>query len=123
MPADLITPFGGPLVDLLTSQETVDDLRRLASTLPSIQLSERSRCDLELLATGAFSPLDRFLSQRDFASVVHSMRLADGTLFPIPVTLPVDESTQAHLGKDVALRTANNNIVAVMTIEEIYPWE
>ena len=119
----LIAPYGGPLVDLMEVGDAAAELARHAGTLPSIRLSERSRCDLELLATGAFSPLDRFLSQRDFASVVHDMRLADGTLFPIPVTLPVDESVHAHLGQDVALRTANNNIVAVMTIEEIYRWD
>src|ERR1051326_2302132 len=118
---NLIAPYGGHLVGLVDSDAA--ELARYAATLPSIRISERSRCDLELLATGAFSPLDRFLSHRDYPSVVHAMRLADGTLFPIPVTLPVDETAAEHLGRDVALRGPTNNILAVMTVEEVYPWD
>ena len=116
----LIPPYGGELVDLL---EPSPDLLRYAATLPSIQISERSQCDLELLATGAFSPLDRFMGQRDYQSVLDSMRLADGTLFPIPITLPIDASTPIELHHDIALRSAKNDILAVMTVEEIYGWD
>lgn len=117
----LIPPYGGPLVDLVEPRDS--DLARYASTLPSFQISERSRCDLELLATGAFSPLDRFLSQRDFQSVLDSMRLADGTLFPIPVTLPIGVDTQLELHHDVALRGPDNALLAVLSVEEIYGWD
>ena len=61
--------------------------------LPSLQLSERAVCDLELLAIGGFSPLDGFMSRDDHEWVVHDMRLANGVLFPIPVTLPIDPAT------------------------------
>jgi sulfate adenylyltransferase len=115
----LIPPYGGRLVDLIEPRTT--DLFRYAATLPSLQISERSRCDLELLATGAFSPLDRFMSQRDHQSVLDAMRLADGTLFPIPVTLPIENDLP--LGQDVALRGPDNAILAVMTVEEIYDWD
>ena len=78
----LIPPYGGQLVDLLVPPETVAELKDYAGHLPSIQLSERSVCDLELLACGAFSPLDRFMTWTDFQRVISEMRLADGHLFP-----------------------------------------
>jgi len=116
----LISPYGDRLVDLI---DPSPELARYAATLPSIQISERSQCDLELLATGAFSPLDRFMGQRDYQSVVDSMRLAGGTLFPIPITLPVDASAPVELHHDVALRSAKNDILAIMKVEEIYGWD
>lgn len=116
---DLIPPYGDrPLVDL---RDADPGRAAYAATLPSIQISPRAQCDLELLATGAFSPLDRFMSQRDYLRVVHEMRLADGTLFPIPITLPVDAPPPLH--HDVALRSAKNEILAVMTVEEVYGWD
>ena len=89
----------------------------------SIHLSDRSICDLELLATGAFSPLDRFMGAADYARVVAEMRLANGQLFPIPVTLPVPNHARVELDKDVALLDAKNEPLAVMTVEEIYEWD
>jgi len=121
----LIAPYGGNLVDLLPPTEAEDaELRQYANSLPSIQISERAVCDLELLAIGAFSPLTGFMGQADYESVVASMRLADGTLFPMPITLPVDPDNPAiELGKDIVLRNAHNQYLAVMTIEEIYDWD
>jgi len=84
----LIPPYGDVLVDLLTPTDEIDELKAHARTLPSIQLSERSVCDLELLATGAFSPLSRFIGVSDHERILDEMRLASGYLFPIPVTLP-----------------------------------
>lgn len=121
--ASLIEPFGGQLVDLLVVEdERLAELRDLASTLPTLQLSERSVCDLELLATGAFSPLDRFMGQRDFERVLNAMRLESGHVFPIPITLPVEPTRDIEPGRDIALRDAKNNILAIMTIEEMYEW-
>lgn len=115
----LIPPYGGALVDLIEPRDS--DLFHYASTLPSIQISERSRCDLELLATGAFSPLDRFMGQHDFQSVLDTMRLANGVLFPIPLTLPVSQPVELH--HDIALRGPDNGLLAVMTVEELYGWD
>ena len=84
----LISPYGGRLVDLRAAADAIDDLKARGAGSPSIQISERSVCDLELLATGAFSPLDRFMGRADYERVVEEMRLSDGTLFPIPLTLP-----------------------------------
>ena len=121
--ARLIEPYGGRLVDLIVPPDEHEALRAHANTLPSIQLSDRALCDLELLATGAFSPLDRFMGRADYERVVAEMRLADGTLFPIPVTLPVERIDDLHYDREIALRDSKNNLLAVMTVEEIYTWE
>ena len=119
----LIEPCGGKLVDLLIPPEDVAEAKRYANSLPSIRLSERSICDLELLATGAFSPLDRFMGPDDYRSVLGSMRLASGHIFPIPVTLPISDADGVREGKSVALRDQRNDLLAVMEVEEIYPWD
>lgn len=119
----LITPYGGHLIDLMVPETARADVKAYASQLPSIQLSERALCDLELLATGAFSPLDRFMGQADYHRVVDEMRLSSGHIFGIPVTLSVEPGPALQLDHDVALRDAKNNLLAVMTLEEIYPWD
>ena len=121
--ATLISPYGGELVDLMVPAEDLADARAYASTLPSLQISPRAVCDLEMLATGAFSPLKQFMGEADFRGVVSDMRLADGTLFPIPVTLPVPADAGLSVGTDVALRDSMNDLLAIMTIEELYPWD
>jgi sulfate adenylyltransferase len=118
----LISPYGGHLVNLMVPAEAHDALKAYASGLPSVQLSERSVCDLELLAIGAFSPLDRFMGQHDYQCVLDAMRLTSGVLFPMPVTLPVAPVPSHYLDHDVALRNAKNELLAVLTVEEIYPW-
>lgn len=117
----LITPYGGKLIDLTAAADEVAELRERAGRLPAMQLSERSVCDLELLATGGFSPLDRFMGQEDHRRVLEEMRLAGGHLFPIPVTLPVEASPD--LDREIALRDSKNELLAIMTIEEIYEWD
>ncbi len=119
----LIEPYGGRLIDLVASDDERADLVAYAKGLPSIQLSERSVCDLEMLAIGAFSPLDRFMGEADLASVLDTMRLPDDSISPIPVTLPVSREASVALDQDIALRNAKNNLLAVMTVEEIYEWD
>jgi sulfate adenylyltransferase len=119
----LITPYGGSLVHLFVSPELLEARKAYANTLPSIQLSQRTICDLELMATGGFSPLDRFMGQADYQRVLDDMRLADGSLFPIPVTLPVEPGGHLQLDADIALRDQKNDLLAIMTIEEIYDWD
>ena len=99
-----------------------EELER-AKTLPTVRLSERAICDFELLAVGAFNPLDRFMGRADYERVCVEMRLANGQLFPIPVTLPVANDVSISLDSDVALVDSRNDILAVMTIEEIYEWD
>lgn len=119
----LISPYGDRLVDLVVADAERETLRDYASRLPSLQLSERAVCDLEMLAIGAFSPLDQFMGQQDYEHVLRDMRLSNGAIFPIPVTLPVEPAPYITLGQDIALRNAKNDLLAVMTIEEIYPWD
>ncbi|MCS6887810.1 bifunctional sulfate adenylyltransferase/adenylylsulfate kinase [Chloroflexus sp.] len=117
----LIPPYGGRLIDLVVPAEERRELLEEASRLPSIQISMRSLCDLELLATGGFSPLTGFMGQADYERVLEEMRLADGTLWPIPVTLPVEQS---HFGSDrILLRDVHNNPLAIMELSEIYRWD
>ncbi|MFM9905447.1 MAG: bifunctional sulfate adenylyltransferase/adenylylsulfate kinase [Pyrinomonadaceae bacterium] len=119
---DLIQPYGGELINLVVNPQERDHLNAEANNLSSVQLSERSVCDLELLATGGFSPLDGFMRKGDYERVVAEMRLVDGTVFPIPVTLPVDPFDGLELNKNVALRDSRNDLLAVLMIEEIYEW-
>jgi sulfate adenylyltransferase len=117
---ELMSPYGGRLVDLVVAGAERERLVAHANTLPSIQLSDRCLHDLELLATGAFSPLSRFMGEADYRRVLGEMRLADGTLWTIPITLPVGESDRAHVGREVALRSSRNELMAVMAVEEAF---
>ena len=119
----LIAPWGGGLVDLLVPPEEEEEVRAKAGSLPSVQLSARALCDLELLATGGFSPLEGYMRRADYERVLEEMRLADGTLFPIPVTLPVSADQELRLDSEIALRDGKNNLLALMRVEEIYGWE
>lgn len=117
--AELIAPYGGQLVNLVAEGEEKAELARRAAELPSLQLSARSLCDLELLATGAFSPLDRFMGKADAERVAAEMRLAGGTLFPIPIVLAAAQMDGID-GQEIALRTPKNNLVGWMKVEEVY---
>ena len=119
----LITPYGGSLIDLTIPDEQLSSLSAYAKELTAVQLSDRTLCDLELLATGAFSPLDRFMGRRDYSRVVSEMRLNSGQLFPIPVTLPVSDEVKVKLDGEVSLLNSRNEIVALMMVEEIYEWD
>jgi sulfate adenylyltransferase len=119
----LIEPYGGELVDLMVPAEERAELKAYGSRLPSIQISERTVCDLELLATGGFSPLTGFMGAADLQRVMDEMRLANGFLFPIPITLPVEPSSALHLGHEIALRNAKNDLLALLTLDEIYEWD
>jgi sulfate adenylyltransferase len=119
----LIAPYGGKLIDLMVPVEGFEERKAYASQLPSIQISPRSVCDLELLATGAYSPLDRFMGREDHQRVLDEMRLADGHIFPIPITLPVNAHPDLRLDQDIALRSSEQELLAIMTIEEIYHWD
>lgn len=121
MPAEALnTPYGGTLVDLIVTPERAAELRTASKDFPSITLDERGLCDLELLAVGGFSPLKTFLGRADYEGVVKQMRLADGTLWPLPVVLPVKPGDGVEVGKPLGLRDVYGNLLAVMQIEEIY---
>ena len=119
----LIEPYGGELVDLLVQDEEREELQKRATTLPRLQLTPRNICDLELMATGGFSPLDRFMGQADYQRVLEEMRLADGTLFPLPITLTFTKEANIKLDGEVALVDQHNNLLAIMNADEIYDWD
>src|ERR1051325_11997392 len=116
-----MTPYGGELIDLLVSEAERESIMNRATVLPRIQLTQRNLCDLELLATGGFSPLRKFMGRADYESVLHSMRLSDGTLFPIPITLPVSKNFSE--GAEIALADDHNDLLAIMQVEEVYEWD
>ena len=118
----LARPHGGRLVDLVVGPEQAEELDRLSVAWPARRLTERQRCDLELLATGAFSPLTSFLGEADHASVCERLRLADGTLWPMPVMLDVDEPTlrAAQACGRLALRGDDGTLLAVLEPREAW---
>ncbi len=119
----LTSPYGGSLITLIASEKEKVELQKHLVNAPSIQISTRSLYDLELLATGAFSPLDRFMGKADYESVIETMRVKNGMLFPIPITLPIHNRDNINIGKPVILRSSTNEPVAIMEIEEIYEWD
>lgn len=119
----IIQPFGGALITLLKQGDAHIASREKAKQLKTLQLSARSLCDLELLAIGAFSPLNQFMGSADYKSVLTSMRLANGTLFPIPITLPVSHNEKIQIGEEITLINEYNTPLAIMKVEEKYAWD
>jgi len=109
-----------PIPELYVSPDSAQKLKREAGDLPSWDLSPRQICDLELLMNGGFSPLKGFLGQADYDAVVEEMRLADGTLWPMPITLDVSEAFAegVEIGRDIALRDQEGVILAIMSVTD-----
>ncbi|HZI19090.1 MAG TPA: bifunctional sulfate adenylyltransferase/adenylylsulfate kinase [Pyrinomonadaceae bacterium] len=119
----LIGPCGGRLVDLLAGEGEREELRGRAAGLPRLRLSPRNVCDLELMAAGAFSPLERFMGREDYRRVLGEMRLASGALFPLPVTLTARREDDLSLDAEVALADQHNDVLAVMRVEEVFEYD
>ncbi len=119
----LIEAHGGTLVNRVLEGAAAAAAVKEAATLPAITLSPREAFDLEMIAIGAFSPLTGFQGQADFTRVCKEMRLADGTVWPIPVILsPADEITaKFNAGQKVALNDPKGRLLGLMTITEKYP--
>jgi ATP sulfurylase/adenylyl-sulfate kinase len=115
-----IVPHGGLLVNRLAGRDEVDDWRNRARHLRSVTLTSRQESDVEMIGIGGFSPLTGFLGARDYHSVIDHMRLASGAIWPIPVTLSVseEEASSLSVGQPIALRAADDRLVAVMYLEE-----
>ena len=118
--AGLNTPYGSTLTNLIVDEARAAEMKAAAQGCASLTLDERGLCDLELLATGGFSPLKGFLGRADYERVVAEMRLADGTLWPLPVTLPVRPGDGIAEGKAVALRDVYGNLLAFLHVEEVF---
>ncbi len=109
-----------PVPELFVSYDSAEKLKFEATDLPSWDLTARQICDLELLMNGGFNPLKGFMSEGDYNSVVKDMRLADGTLWPMPINLDVSEKFAEGIaeGQDIALRDAEGVILAILSITD-----
>lgn len=109
-----------PIPELYVSSEIAETMKHAAGALPSWDLTPRQACDLELLMNGGFHPLKGFQGEADYNGVVENMRTADGALWPIPITLDVNEAFADKVapGQEIALRDAEGVILAVMTVTD-----
>ncbi len=121
----LVSPHGGKLKPLLLTGQRLQEEIDKAKSLPVVRLTSRETSDLIMLAMGAFSPLDGFMRKRDYQEVVKRMHMADGTMWPIPITLAVKDSFAESLpvGYDIALvDNESGELMATMTVEEKYSY-
>ncbi|MFV0473688.1 MAG: bifunctional sulfate adenylyltransferase/adenylylsulfate kinase [Pikeienuella sp.] len=109
-----------PIPELYVSAESAAKLKVEAASLPSWDLTPRQICDLELLMNGGFNPLKGFNSEADYNSILETMRLADATLWPMPITLDVSQDFADKVGpdQDIALRDQEGVILAIMSITD-----
>lgn len=123
--ADAIPPHGGHLVDRLVQGPERDCLVERAKGLKSLQLTRRKLCDLEMMAIGAYSPLEGYLNRKDYESVVGSMRLANGLLWSIPITFraTTEQASLLKEGEDIALKDEADKVLAILHLEEKYSYE
>jgi sulfate adenylyltransferase len=118
----LIEPHGGALRVLYLPSEDAAAFRPEAAEYPAWNLTQRQLCDLKLLLNGGFSPLSGFLGEEDYEQVLGRMRLADGRLWPIPITLDVSPKFADGLrpGQRIGLRDPEGFLIAAMTVESIW---
>lgn len=109
-----------PIPELYVSPDSAQKLKAEAGDMPSWDLTQRQVCDLELLMNGGFHPLKGFMAQADYDGVVETMRLADGGLWPMPVTLDVSEKFAEGIepGTDIALRDQEGVILAILSVTD-----
>ena len=118
-----IKPHGDLLVNLIVDQKRGQVLKEISLNLPDITLTERHLCDLELIASGAFSPLTGFMTKSDYESVIDRMELQNQIKWPLPICLDVTETIAKSLeaGQSLALRDQEGFLLAVMHLEDIWP--
>jgi sulfate adenylyltransferase len=121
----LIEPHGGRLIDREASGAERESLLRASTHMPELMLTARAESDLELIGYGALSPLEGFMGEADYVLTRDQMRLADGSVWTIPVTLPATEEERAKLkvGDDVALRSSDRRLLAVLHLAEIFKYD
>ena len=123
MTSHLNAPHGGKLVDLQVSASRAKEIKEQSRDWPSWDLTARQVCDLEMLSNGSFSPLTGFMKKANYESVCDKMRLADGTLWTMPITLDVSKEFAEKIkpGQYIALRDGEGVMLAVIKAEDI--WE
>lgn len=122
---ETIKPHGGQLINRQVEGNEKEQLIEAAQTFPKITLNPWSISDLELIAIGGFSPLTGFLGQKDYESVVDNLRLENGLVWSIPITLPVteEEADELEIGDDVALYGEDGYLYGVIKLEEKYTYD
>jgi sulfate adenylyltransferase len=122
---ETIKPHGGVLVNRIAPEADRAALEARAAGLPSLALDERQISDLEMIAIGAFSPLEGFMNKADYTRVVEEMRLASGLPWTIPVTLAVSRETAETLpaGGEIALTDGAGRLLAVMRVDETFDYD
>src|SRR6266487_7001980 len=119
----LIAPHGGELIDLTLDPENAAELKACSRDFPSWDLTSRQIRDLELLLSGGFSPLRGFMKRDDYERVCHEMRLSNGLVWPIPITLDVPEAFAKSLkpgSSKVALRDSEGVMLAVLYVKDVW---
>lgn len=122
----LVAPHGGKLKPLLLQGDELSQAKSKAAALPQVKMTSKEVSDLIMMAMGAFSPLDGFMKKDDYLAVVQSMELASGVLWPIPVTLAIDNADAENIaeGGDVALVDGDTgDLMGMMTVEEKYTYD
>jgi sulfate adenylyltransferase len=120
-----IEPHGGELVDRMAPEEQRDELLRRAEGFTKVILGPRALSDLEMISAGVFSPLTGFMVSEDYESVVETMRLKNGLVWSLPITLPVseEEANDIRVEEDIALADGTGRILATMIVEDRYSYD
>ena len=122
---ELIAPHGGKLIDRVLRGEERNEALEKARTLRKLEINSVAISDLELIATGVFSPLTGFMKKADYDSVVTDMRLASGLVWSIPITLSVSSEVAGSIDVDegIALTDADASILAILRVEEKFDYD
>jgi sulfate adenylyltransferase len=118
----MIPAHGGRLINRIALGEQREDLLAAAKNAPTLTLNAREVSDFEMIATGAMSPLEGFMSSKDLDSVVKNCRLANGVVWPLPVTLSSKGGTY-EVGSTVALNNEDGELLGVLNLEEVYEYD
>src|SRR5690606_4796872 len=120
-----IDPHGGVLINREVNKNEKENQLKRASHLPFLIVSEWTISDLELIAIGGFSPLTGFMKQSDYQSVINHMRLKNGLIWSIPITLPVslEEARLFKIGQDIALKGTDDHIYGILKLEEKFLYD
>lgn len=114
----LISPYGGRLVNLIADPARAEMLRHEALNLPSLELDWQQICELELLMSGAYSPLDAYMTRAQCDQVAKIQTLDDGTYWPVPIMLTSKAAHVAQAGECIALRDGEGFMLAILTVSE-----
>lgn len=116
----MIAPHGGTLINRVVEGGERDALLEKAASLPAITLNSREASDLEMIATGAMSPLAGFMNEADYNGVVENMHLASGAAWPLPVVLAPKAGESAAAGSEVALKGEDGTVYGIMAVDSVY---